>query len=363
MDWISSAVEAGGNFLSGIFGGLFNANQAKKNRAFQERMYNQQVQDNINFWKMNNEYNDPSAQLERLRNAGINPNLYYSGGNIQNVASSAPDSASAPSGAQGSMSMGSPFSGFTSGIAQMKMLDQNIKESRSREFLNYVNAQKSRSETAETEKRIENLTFDLAFKQDTRDLEITLKTAQYDLSKSMENMNRQQASLLQKECFKIEAEVNRINALIRNEKELNDAQVKDINTRLDKFLEEFPHIIANLDSQTRLNFANAYAADVAATVQKNLYTSDYIKILQGQEGQNLLNAMKYGTAQDIQNGILGLEFLSRPQAGSKFYKFRNLMDFVVNPSATLLKDAAITAGSIYLTKGAIKGPVKVTGFH
>ena len=32
---------------------------------------------NIKFWNMQNEYNHPKAQLERLRDAGLNPNLIY----------------------------------------------------------------------------------------------------------------------------------------------------------------------------------------------------------------------------------------------------------------------------------------------
>lgn len=32
---------------------------------------------NVEFWNMQNEYNDPSAQMARLRQAGLNPNLVY----------------------------------------------------------------------------------------------------------------------------------------------------------------------------------------------------------------------------------------------------------------------------------------------
>ncbi|AXH75909.1 MAG: DNA pilot protein [Microviridae sp.] len=32
---------------------------------------------NINFWNLQNEYNDPSSQMARLRRAGLNPNLIY----------------------------------------------------------------------------------------------------------------------------------------------------------------------------------------------------------------------------------------------------------------------------------------------
>lgn len=104
----SSALSSGlgflGNLGGSIFGGLFSANQAKKNRAFQERMYNKQVEDSIKFWNMQNEYNLPSAVRQRIEDAGINPYMYFSNGSIQSVANSSPDLPSAPHGAQGSPS-------------------------------------------------------------------------------------------------------------------------------------------------------------------------------------------------------------------------------------------------------------------
>ena len=61
----------------------FNERMADKQMAFQERM-----------WNLQNEYNDPSAQKERLEAAGLNPYLMMDGGNAGN-ASSSPAGASA----------------------------------------------------------------------------------------------------------------------------------------------------------------------------------------------------------------------------------------------------------------------------
>lgn len=49
-----------------------------------QNQYNQQA------WEMQNAYNTPANQVERLRAAGLNPNLFYSQGNVGN-ASSGPD--------------------------------------------------------------------------------------------------------------------------------------------------------------------------------------------------------------------------------------------------------------------------------
>lgn len=68
----------------------FNAQQQAKQNQFAEQQattaFNRQVQ----FWNMQNQYNDPSAQIDRLRNAGINPTLAYSQGGLDNVGAATP---------------------------------------------------------------------------------------------------------------------------------------------------------------------------------------------------------------------------------------------------------------------------------
>lgn len=61
-------------------GAISTGNMNRKNRQWSEDMYNLQRSDNIDFWNMNNEYNDPSAQMQRYRDAGLNPNLIYGTG-------------------------------------------------------------------------------------------------------------------------------------------------------------------------------------------------------------------------------------------------------------------------------------------
>jgi len=58
--------------------------QNKKSRAFSREMYEKTKTDNIQFWNMQNEYNSPEAQMQRLKSAGLNPNMVYDkGGAIQ----------------------------------------------------------------------------------------------------------------------------------------------------------------------------------------------------------------------------------------------------------------------------------------
>jgi len=59
---------------------LTGANANKKNRAFQEQMYERQKNDNLAQWNLQNNYNSPQEQMKRLQEAGLNPNLVYGSG-------------------------------------------------------------------------------------------------------------------------------------------------------------------------------------------------------------------------------------------------------------------------------------------
>lgn len=64
---------------SNLLGNRSIAKQNQLSQKFSREMYDKQFEDNIKLWNMQNAYNDPRAQMERLRNAGLNPNLVYGG--------------------------------------------------------------------------------------------------------------------------------------------------------------------------------------------------------------------------------------------------------------------------------------------
>ncbi|AXL14934.1 DNA pilot protein [Microviridae sp.] len=75
MDPLTLAV-VGGTTLANTAGGIFG-NRARKREAKRARAHD------INMWDKTNAYNDPKAQMERLRNAGLNPNMVYGGSSGQ----------------------------------------------------------------------------------------------------------------------------------------------------------------------------------------------------------------------------------------------------------------------------------------
>lgn len=159
LPFVGAALDFGSN----IVGGLFNANQARKNRAFQERMYNKQVEDSISFWKMEQAYNHPQKVLERMKSAGLNPLLMYGDGASGLTASSQPSLPSAPSGAQGQMS---GHTNFGQALAQTALLRAQIEN---------IDADTEQKRASTEGQSNQNWLFD-----QTRNVEIALKYRDYD---------------------------------------------------------------------------------------------------------------------------------------------------------------------------------------
>ncbi|AXL14946.1 DNA pilot protein [Microviridae sp.] len=77
---VAAAIMGGAALAGGIANNISTGSQNKKSREWSYKMYNLQKNDNIRHWQRQNEYNTPSAQMERLRAAGLNPNLIYGKG-------------------------------------------------------------------------------------------------------------------------------------------------------------------------------------------------------------------------------------------------------------------------------------------
>lgn len=97
-DMASSAIGAIGDFFTG-------GASARKQYQYQSKLMDKQNQQQIDFWKMNNEYNTPFNQRSRLEQAGLNPDLMYGGsGNMYQSQMPGAASGSAPNVDYGSFS-------------------------------------------------------------------------------------------------------------------------------------------------------------------------------------------------------------------------------------------------------------------
>lgn len=85
-----------GNLAGMSLASAANKHQQQRAIDYNWEMAKWQNATNVENWKMQNEYNSPAAQMQRLKDAGLNPNLVYDKG-ATTTASSLP---AAPSGGQ-----------------------------------------------------------------------------------------------------------------------------------------------------------------------------------------------------------------------------------------------------------------------
>lgn len=82
----------GASLAGSALGGLFGMGNQAMSVSQQKRLFDYQYSKNLEMWNLQNAYNDPSKQIERLINAGLNPNLAYGHGTLANTSAQMPSS-------------------------------------------------------------------------------------------------------------------------------------------------------------------------------------------------------------------------------------------------------------------------------
>lgn len=80
-------IAAGSNLLGQGISAYAQGKMNKKTRQWNEKMHGIIRQESLADFAMQNQYNHPSSQMARLREAGLNPNLVYGEGAVANNAS------------------------------------------------------------------------------------------------------------------------------------------------------------------------------------------------------------------------------------------------------------------------------------
>lgn len=84
MKQMNPYIGAGIGAAANIAGSYINANATKsvneQQIAHNMQMYNLSREDALKMWQIQNDYNSPSEQMKRLREAGLNPHLVYGNG-------------------------------------------------------------------------------------------------------------------------------------------------------------------------------------------------------------------------------------------------------------------------------------------
>ena len=243
--------------IGGAFNSIFQGRQNRKNREFQERENQINRQFAVDMWNKQNEYNLPTNQMQRLRDAGINPHLAYSNGqpmNTSNAPATPSGIGSMPQGIAPQMNIGEIFNALMT-KAQIKQME--------------AQTEKTLAEKEEVEARTEGIGKD----NKVKDIELTHKDRQMlaEIGVNEQNIeeskSRVESSVLTNK--KVEQEIENL----KSQKNLTDQQVDNLkkalvlmdaqinNTKADTNLKILQK--GNLRAQTRLLLAQAQGQDIS----------------------------------------------------------------------------------------------------
>ena len=163
-------------------------------------MYEAQRRDALADWAMQNEYNSPSAQMARLKQAGLNPNLVYGSG--ADVTAGPVRSADAPSWSPRApqFDLGSvAYEGMTAyqnmeiKEAQVDNLRMNNSVMEAEKLLKSAQVLQSNASTAKTLQDLESSEFELELKNDLRSINMEaarlgVEKQALDIDKIMQDM-------------------------------------------------------------------------------------------------------------------------------------------------------------------------------
>lgn len=157
---IDLAIPGAGVLSTGI-NAVTQVNQNKQSRRHAVYMYDRQRADALADYQMQNEYNHPSAQMERLREAGLNPNLVY--GNGATAEGGSIRSSNAPSWSPDApkIDLQQPIMGYIDAQIKQAQID-NLR------VINTVQQQEALLKAAQT--------LDTLASKDTKNFDLGLKT-------------------------------------------------------------------------------------------------------------------------------------------------------------------------------------------
>lgn len=158
-----------GDAISGIAGMAAQHSANETNKELAKYAFEQ----NEKMWHMQNEYNDPSAQMERLRKAGLNPNLVYGNGVTGNAAGSAPNyQAPHVEATTNGRFFADAARDATSGVLALQQQRENIELAKSQRQVQLQQSLESAARTAETYAKTARSQFDLDLAKELRNYSV-----------------------------------------------------------------------------------------------------------------------------------------------------------------------------------------------
>lgn len=184
MDPILGAALIGGG--TALLNGVVNHFSQRDTNSASMQIAKYQNEYNTEMWNKQNEYNSPSATMQRLVDAGINPRAYQQIGQFANSATPAPAANVNYDSPLGKLAI---FQQTANTAMQLATTQQNIQESKAREQLALSNADLNNSkksliftqgELAAAKKALTD--FQYLRESEKREIELWLRDVKYDKS-------------------------------------------------------------------------------------------------------------------------------------------------------------------------------------
>lgn len=223
-----------GSLLGGVAGAAATYFSQKSANDTNLKIARETNDRNYQLWQENNAYNTPSAQMARLRAAGLNPNQIY--GNISS------GNSSSPATAQGAVMKSAKFGDFGTSAAAMATLQSRLNES----TIGLQDSQRDKNRADSTRTRVQTL-------NDTKDgllKDITYlqKVLDYGFYKGSYPLQIQEIetslSAKTKELDRIDKEIENISS----QTALNEARANQVGVETDLMPKQVA--IAEFNAQT-----------------------------------------------------------------------------------------------------------------
>lgn len=301
----SALVGLGGNLLSGTI----NAHLQQQQNAENRHLAREQNRWNREQWLREMAYNLPSAQMKRLREAGINPALAYTNG-VDNLAPVSPEMVSSQGVAP---NIGNPFASFARDLQNAELVESQVK-------LNESAANRNNADAGLKEVQIQIAGVNLKIITKTG-MDIA-ETKLAGLKKNIELIQSQIDNISQDTAIKI-LEENKLQYYIdqiqpaeleklKSETGLNDASAKQI-------LELLPYEILLRKAMADNNNAQARFANANAEFQEKLndsssYVKNFIKAIE-LDNEGKIVSMALNAGQHISDYRVGLSEIGHTGEG------------------------------------------------
>lgn len=295
----------------------FAREENQKSRDFTKLSQEWANEQNIAQWNRSNDYNDPSRVRERLSKAGINPDLYYSGGAAPAAAPNMPAQALGSS-ANSTPSVSPASFDFDALQAQRLIAEtENIKaQTRQVDEQTGVLATYAEFQSALLQGQV-----------DTANSSVRYNTELSKLPQAQIDNLRKQNDQLDKTMVKIDSEIQKLSS----ETKYTDSMKLSEDLRRYWYSSEAQAKIDNLVSQTDLSKAEAFELfSLLLSKKMNLDASTGMLDAQGKKlSEEALSERVRRKGYSIQNGILSVD-LSNLRNYNDLHQQLNNVNSVMN---------------------------------